>query len=308
MPQGADDRTGMLFGALGFSYAGFANTARAMAARGAISCNLGDNMQSLAVRHLYAQSGVPLERIVRIDRDTLGRYDGPPVILPMNACFYQRNLPLPPQITPVFIGFQAREGTIRAHRDWLAGHAPIGCRDRATADLLQAEGVAADVTGCLTFSLPERAERDRPRRQVLIVQGSGPGALPALALRKMPRRLLARARFISQRREVAEHPLSLATMEAHDRIAAALLQDYHDDAALVVTSLHHVAAPCIAAGIPVVVVRNEWDDRFSFMSDLVPIHLSPDFDAVDWSPEPIDVAAIKSAQAARFAAAIAPWL
>lgn len=296
----------MLFGALGFSYAGFDNTARAMTTRGAVSCNLGDNMQSLAVRHLYAQLGVPEAQIVRIDRDTICTYDGPPVVLPMNGCFYQRNLPLPPQITPVFIGFQARAGTIRAHRDWLAGHAPIGCRDTATADLLRAEGIEVEVTGCLTLSLPGR--EPGPRRQVLIVQGSGPGALPGLALRHMPKRLLARARFIFQRREVTEHPLSPATMAQHDRIAAALLHDYHSEAALVVTPLHHVAAPCIAAGIPVVVVRSEWDDRFSFLADLLPIHLNPDFAAVDWSPAPVDVTDIKAAQLARFTTAMERWL
>jgi hypothetical protein len=306
MPQRTKGRVGMLFGALGFSYAGFDNTARAMAMRGAVSCNLGDNMQSLAVRHLYAQLGVDEARIVRIDRDTIRDYDGPPVMLPMNACFYQRNLPLPPQITPIFIGFQARAGTIRAHRDWLAGHAPIGCRDTATADLLRAEGIAAEVTGCLTLSLPAR--EPGPRRQVLVVQGSGPGALPGLALRHMPKRLLARARFVFQRREVTEHPLSPATMAAHDRIAAALLQDYNAEAALVVTPLHHVAAPCIAAGIPVVLVRNDWDDRFSYLSDLLPIHLTPDFDTVDWSPAPVDVAAIKAAQLAQFRVAVERWL
>lgn len=298
----------MLFGALGFSYAGFANTARAMAARGAISCNLGDNMQSLAVRHLYAELGVAEERIVRVDRDTIRDYAGPPVVVPMNACFYRRNLPLPPQIMPVFIGFQAREETILAHRDWLARQGMIGCRDRATADLLRRAGIAAEVTGCLTFSLPARADPDRVRRAVLVVQGSGPGALPGLALRKMPKRLLDRARFISQRREVTEHPLSAATMAAHDRIAEALLQDYHSEAALVVTPLHHVAAPCVAAGIPVVILRNEWDDRFSFISDLVPVHLAPDFDAVDWSPAPVDTAGLKAAQLDRFRAAMSPWL
>lgn len=297
----------MHFGALGFSYAGFEGAAKAMADRGAYSANLGDNMQSLAVRHLYRQLGISEDRVIRVDRDTLSSYDGPPVVLPMNGCFYDWHFPLAPQITPLFIGFQARRAAVTALRGHLSGRGVIGCRDEHTATLLRAEGIEADVTGCLTFSLPERANPPK-HGKVLIIHGSGSGALPGFALKKAPRHLLMRADFISQRREIVGWPLSPTQMEEQEHIAAALLKDYHETARLVITPLHHVAAPCMAAGIPVIIIRKEWDERFSFMDKLVPIHLEPFFDDVNWSPEPVDLSAIKAAQMARLTALLQPWL
>ncbi|WP_435256568.1 hypothetical protein ACSBLW_10445 [Thioclava sp. FR2] len=292
---------------MGFSYSGFAGARSAIDERGAFSANIGDNMQSLAVRHLYRTLGIPDERILRVDRDTLATYDGPPVVLPMNGCFYDWHFPLSPKITPLFIGFQARQAAMSAVRSHLFGQGVIGCRDEHTAILLRAEGIEADVTGCLTFSLPQRSVTPKHRR-ILIVHGSGSGALPGVALKKMPRHLLMRADFISQRREVVTWPLSPDQMDEQEKVAQALLHDYHQTARMVVTPLHHVAAPCMAAGIPVIVIRRDWDERFSFMGKLIPIHLEPFFEDVDWSPKPIDLTQIKAAQLARLRSLLTPWL
>ena len=127
----------MLFGAIGFSYGSFAHTRKVFDRTGAHSVNLGDNMQSLAVRHLYRCLGIPAERIVRIDRDRLAQYDGPPVVLPMNAVSFHNCLPAAPNVIPLFIGFHAAPAVIRARRGWLARHGTIVCRDPATAAALR---------------------------------------------------------------------------------------------------------------------------------------------------------------------------
>lgn len=299
----------MLFGAIGFSYDNAAHVRRVFDRTGVHSANLGDNMQTLAVRHLYRRLGVPASRILRIDRDRLRSYAGPPAVLPMNAVFGAASLPLPPQITPVWIGFHADAETIRVHRDWLARQGTIGCRDPATAAALQAEGIAADVTGCLTFSLGERkAAPEADKGRVLMVFGSKAGALPAAVLKTMPDDLLARADFIVQRREMTVLPLQAADMDGNDRIAGQLLQRYRRQAALVVTPLHHAAAPAIASGIPTVVVRNEPSARFGFIEGLLPVHVGPDFSQVDWRPAAVDIAAVKAAQWRRFSAAMAPFV
>lgn len=297
----------MHFGVLGFSYAGFNGAEASVRDRGAFSANLGDAMQALAVRQLYRDLGVPDSRVVRVDRDTLTTYDGPPVVLPLNGCFYDWHFPLSPKVTPLFIGFQARRAVVQKiapHLKQLA--TTIGCRDRSTAISLAAEGIEATVTGCLTFSLPHRQSPPK-RGKVLIVHGAGSGALPGLALKKMPRRLLMNAEFISQRREMTAHPLSDAQMAEQETIAAALLRDYQDQARLIITPLHHVAAPCIASGIPTVVIRQDWDERFSFMDDIIPVHLFPFADEIDWEPEAADITAIRDSQKARFAEALRPY-
>ena len=49
----------MLYGVIGFSYDNFAHTRRVFARTGVHSANLGDNMQTLAVRHLYRTGAAP---------------------------------------------------------------------------------------------------------------------------------------------------------------------------------------------------------------------------------------------------------
>jgi hypothetical protein len=303
----------MLYGVIGFSYDNFAHTRRVFARTGVHSANLGDNMQTLAVRHLYRQLGVPADRIVRIDRDTLRDYDGPQVVLPMNAAFRGAHLPVSPKITPLWIGFHADEAALVAARDWLATQGVIGCRDPATAETLRTLGIPAEVTGCLTFCLPAREAPPDPREgRVLIVKGKGPGAMPQEALEAMPPDLLQRSEMIVQRRDMAVLPLTEVEMDENDRIAEALLQRYHRTASLIVTPLHHAAAPAMAAGIPVVLVRNKPSSRFGFLEQLVPVHIGPDlgpgFGAVDWRPEPVDISAVRARLTNRFNALLAPWL
>ena len=299
----------MLFGALGFSYDNMAPSRLAFARSGLHSANLGDNMQTLAIRHLYQRLGVPADRVVRIDRDSLRSYAGPSVVLPMNAVFHRNCFPLPPAITPLWIGFHANEDTIARHRDWLATQGLIGCRDPATAAVLHSHGIAADVTGCLTFALPKR--RTSPpagRGRVIIIHGQGAGALPGGALAAMPPDLLAGAEFLFQRREMAVWPLGTAEMDTNERIAGAILQRLRKRAVLVITPLHHAAAPAIAMGIPTVVVRREASVRFGFMEGLLPVHLAPDFGAVDWNTAPVDLGGVRAAQWDRFRAAMAPYV
>jgi hypothetical protein len=299
----------MLFGAIGFSYDNMGPSRQAFARSGLHSANLGDNMQTLAVRHLYQQLGVPPEMVVRIDRDCMRTYAGPPVVLPMNAVFHRNCFPLAPQITPLWIGFHANEETITQHKDWLGQQGLIGCRDPATAEVLRSHGIAADVTGCLTFAFPRRRAAPPPEKgRVIVVYGQGSGALPGAALAAMPKDLLTGAEFVLQRREMNLWPLGLAEMDSNERIAGTILHRLRKRASLVVTPLHHAAAPAIAMGIPTVVVRREASTRFGFMETLLPVHVGPDFANVDWQPAPVDLARVNSAQLDRFSALLLPWL
>lgn len=297
----------MLFGAMGFSYANFGHTRTVFDRKGTHSANLGDNMQSLAVRHLYRDLGIPEAQVVRIDRDHLPYYDGPPVVLPMNAVFPRAILPVSDRVIPVFIGFHASGETILKHRKWLARQGPIGCRDPATAQGLTDLGIAAHVTGCLTCCLPER-RADQRGSKVILVQGSGNGAFPEAALAAMPKAMRAELVTVKQRRDMTRLPLTEADMAENDSLTAGLLDRYRSEARLIVTALHHAAAPCMAAGIPVVLARKEWSERFGFLQNLLPVHLGPDFSGIDWYPAPVDMAAVKAAQIAQFKAALSPWL
>ncbi len=275
-----------------FGYQHFTSFQMQVERSGYFSANLGDNVQSIAIRRLLERLGVPPGDIVSVNRDTLAEYSGAPVALIMNGAFSRWSFPLPPQVHPIFIGLCVDEQTIVEFRDAFARYQPIGCRDRYTETLFQRYGVDAYVTGCLTLTLPERPAAPAADR-VLLVYGSGAGAFPSSVLRHMPAHLLDRAEFIYQRMPVTEFPLDQAQCLKVENYARALLQEYAERAHLVVTPLHHAAAPCMAMGIPVVICRTRADPRFSYLAEVTQVHLPESFHAINWEPPALDVRAIR---------------
>lgn len=282
----------MRFGVLDFSYAHFEHFEVAVRDVGCYTVNLGDHAQSIAARHVYAQLGIADGQVVSIDRDTLDEYDGDAAFLLMNGVFTERNLPAPAAIHPLFAGFHALEPAVARHRDWLRGKGLIGCRDPHTTALLRSHGIDAVTTGCATLALPRR-EQEPAEPRLFVVYGTGAGALPPGLVKCIPPDLANTAEFVFNRAPVDACPVPSAQRRAFEAYERHLFADLRDRATLVLTPLHHVAAPCMAMGIPVIVYRQDRDPRFSLLADLVPIHTPDTVRAIDWQPEPVDVRAIR---------------
>jgi hypothetical protein len=109
----------------------------------------------------------------------------------------------------------------------------------------------------------------------------------------MPPNLLQDAEFVSQRIPVFEFPLGTERRRQVERYAEVLLDYYSENAALVVTSLHHAAAPCMALGIPVILCRQQMDDRFSYLAEFARVHTPDNFDEIDWNPGPADMTSVR---------------
>lgn len=262
-----------------------------------LSINIGDNIQSLAVRNLFDRIGIPAGEVVGVDRDDLPGYRGGPVRLLMNGCFYQRCFPLPETITPVFFGFNtASEGLVRDHRAMFKKHEPIGCRDAATMELLTRYGIVAYVSGCATLTL-DRRESVPQEGMTVISHGSGSGEFPGALLEHIPPALLAGADFVFQRSQAKGAPLDDAAVAQADGIARGYLEKYRSGAALVITPLLHVASPCLALGIPVVLARKAMDDRFTSINRHIPVYTPETFAAIDWSPQAIQLEEVKRTMA-----------
>ena len=278
----------MQFGVLDFSYATFDHFDEAMRVAGSYSVNLGDYAQTIAARQAYAQLGVPADRIIPIDRDTLNHYRGGAAVLLMNGNFHEHSLPASDAIRPLFAGFSAFDATFARHHAWLKRFEPIGCRDPHTARLAQSYGIEATTTGCVTLTLPRR-EQDPSYPKLFVVYGSYAGTLPASVIKHIPDALADVAEFVFHRAPAYEHPLPAASRRGFESYEAQLLRRLRDEATLVLTPLHHVAAPCIAMGIPVVICRKDHDPRFSLLSELTPIYTPDAVHRIDWAPKPIDV-------------------
>mgnify|MGYP005847598041 CR=1 FL=1 len=260
--------------------------------KGYYSINLGDNAQSIAIKHAYRQLGFSEDLFVSINRDTLSRYRGDLAYLIMNGVFGPPSFPLPPNIIPIFVGFNADESVIRQHADLFRRHQPIGCRDDATTALMQSLGIRAETTGCLTLTLPKRNVAPAEPK-LLIVYGTMKGRLPGSVLRFIPPELADTAEFIFHRLPMTNFPPSEQQRADAEKYEQALLDYFRNEATLVLTPLHHVASPCMAMGIPVIVCRRKLDPRFSFLQKLVPIYLPKQFKQIDWAPKAPDLTSIR---------------
>ena len=282
----------MKVGVLIFSYAGMEWFAQSLDQDGHISINLGDYMQTLAARNLFDNLGVDRSNVIAVDRDTLPSYDGEPVALIMNGCFFHHCFPVPDSIIPIFVGFQASEAVIVGALDYFRKHQPIGCRDPTTERIFRKHGIAAFTTGCLTLTLPMRDDSIRGSK-VIVAYGTGAGDFPAEVMRLMPEDLLERVELVYQRKIVHHFPMRLNDMAEAEAYALYLLNYYRENASLIVTPLHHAASPGMASGIPVNIVRKKDNSRFGHLRTLVPVLVAPNFADLVWADTPVDLSRVR---------------
>ncbi|MFD4841359.1 polysaccharide pyruvyl transferase family protein [Achromobacter sp. NPDC058515] len=259
--------------------------------------NVGDNIQSIAVRRLLNRLNIERANVVGIDRDSLREYEGEPVKLIMNGCFHDECFPLPPQIQPIFFGFNAEtESVITKNKALFQKHQPIGCRDNATKRMFDKHRIAAFVTGCATLTL-ERREKPVVDGKPVIAFGAGSGVLQQNLLENIPKPILEDARLVYQREPVSAVPLNDGAVKKMDALAQTYLDLYKNEASIVVTPLLHVASPCVAMGIPVVLARRDRDDRFTAIDRLLPVYTPAEFSSIDWTAHAHEVEALKGAMA-----------
>jgi Polysaccharide pyruvyl transferase len=278
-------------GLLDFKYDCFGVFADRLRNDGMYTVNVGDNIQSIAVRSIFAQLDLDDDCIVNINRDDLPNYAGPSASLVTNGVFLEANFPLPQQITPLFVGLHVEEAIVRNQKSYFKQFEPIGCRDIATRDLLRAYGIEAFTSGCLTMTLPRRMPEPN-RTKVFIVYGDQ-GRPSEEFLSLIPDDLMANAEFIFQRMPVEVFPLTDKEVQQANNMAYGLLKRYRDEAALVITSLLHAASPCVAMGIPVILVRQDLNNRFTALSKIIPIYTPTNYTSINWKPRPKNVETIK---------------
>lgn len=248
--------------------------------------NLGDHIQILTIEYIYQQMGISPAQIVSIEKDQLAAYDGEPVVLPVSMPlidYVENGIAgmFSEKIRPVFLGLTLAKDTLYpAEVAYLKRYTPIGCRDERTLNTMLRYGIDAYLGGCMTAVLPRRAPDAQRQKRVFFVD------LPQEVVPFLPKELS-----------------DIATVETHlfygdlpnaKEMARARYALYRDEAALVVTSLLHGTVPCMAMGIPVVLVRNTVSYRFGWLESLLPIYTPEEYVSIDWSPNPTMYEAHKS--------------
>lgn len=272
------------------------------------SFNLGDDIQTLAVSRLlpHVDGYVCREALDRVETHCT---------VPLNGYFMNTpHWPPSAAVRPVFYAFhlaaEAQRWLCSAESlAYLRRWQPIGCRDRGTQALLEAHGVQAYYSRCLTLTLPRR-EHEPENGQVFMV------GLSAAARQAIPRSLRRGAVCVDQAR--VRLPVGDGALKRG--LASELLAQYRQRARLVITSKIHCAMPCIAMGIPVVFLydaRRRDDYRVQLIDELVGIHYVHQHGPlarlrnrwlgrrIDWSPAALDIEALKQQIIAGFNEAFA---
>lgn len=197
--------------------------------------NIGDMIQTMALTRLLPRmAAVYRHRLNRAPEDRIFVVNG----------FLERDLPPRGGADCFFAGISGPYMRHELYLDWLRRSPwPVGARDPLTHERLLREGIAAEMVGCATLTLPRY---DGPRQGVVSVDVAGPG-------------------------ERVRHdiPRTLSLAEQWEQ-AARLLERYRTSEA-VYTSRLHVALPCLAFGTPVWIARPEvrgFPGRFSLLEEM----------------------------------------
>jgi len=260
--------------------------------------NLGDYIQTIAVREALKQIGCNEKDFVFFDRDALSYYSGEECVCVMNGWFSHTLTWFPSsRITPVYFGSHLNHKIL----DYIAANGEVkdrlscgvvGARDVYTKDFLLSQGIDSFYSGCLTLTLPKRKSKP-PKYKPFIVD------VPDNCYHLIPNSVKKNSVRVSQK-SVGHYSGGHLHQALYYKKADDLLKTYQNEASIVITSALHCACPCLAMGIPVVFLwpnthkLNECQ-RISLVGDFLPIYSMKNLRSacVDWAPQELDLEDIK---------------
>lgn len=250
--------------------------------------NLGDPIQSLAVVEILKKIGISEKHIIPIDRYDLATYAGEKVVLIINGAenyehfaYHTKFLPVSEKIIPVFIGIHLHRELAENELSSFRQYQPIGCRDEYTCSYLKRKGIDAFLTGCLTLTFPRRQTTARQNTVFLV---DCPESVMAYIPDELRENAVSLSQIIRIKSASSNDRLTDEETDYYSKMAKEQLFRLRDEASLVVTSRLHVATPCAAMGIPVVLARDVFDERFMFVDRFIPLYTPEKYSQIDWHP------------------------
>ena len=242
--------------------------------------NIGDNIQAIAMRSFYVKyMGINQDDIVEVDYHSLSTYVGEDVILPINFYFLglkdakETWFPTSQYIHPVFIGLHLQNDYVTNEEIiYLNEKSPIGCRDEYTYINMKKRGISAYIGGCITATLPLREKTEHQKYTYLV-------DVDEKVKEYLPARL--KNQIVKKTHEIVG-PFEYDFYRQVDAIAEKQLNEYKNKAALVITSRLHCASPCIAMGIPTILIVKEKTVTFSWIDNLIDIYTVDEISEIDF--------------------------
>ena len=280
------------------------------------SGNFGDEIQSIAAARLLPRVdlAIPREQLADFRSDEK-------VVLLLNG-WHSVSTQFPPAecITPLYVGFHIANGAAGhftrpeciAH---FRKHSPIGCRDIGTMKILQAAGVDAFYSKCLTLTLPER-ESSAVCGSAIFCDFPSRTTMEESRIRRLIGEKSLTVRAVSH-----WHNIDCIGHNAKTELANRLLSLYAT-ADLLATSRLHCILPCAAMGVPVLYFGKR-EYRTEIIADIgITMHsrLRKDarwfwrrwaekwrFRGFDWTGETVDLESEKAAIVATVQEKLSPF-
>ena len=247
-----------------------------------LGVNLGDVVQSIAAAQF-------IDPVIYFDRDLPSHTVIPPglgqVSLIMNAYWsgwdgknptWLQEMPLDARIKPLWISSHFDGGCTFTPEiiAYLKRFEPIGCRDNWSLKKIQALGIDAYFSNCLTITLTNTTP-DKRGDDIYIVD------IPKDVYSRFPEEILDNATFLTHNSVWAKDNIKRGSLYKFDE--AQLLLEKYMSAKLVITSRLHCATPCLAFNTPVVFIgRKETFYRVNCLEEYIPIYSFDDFGGIDW--------------------------
>lgn len=255
--------------------------------------NIGDWIQMLAMENLYKEWGI--QDYIRVSRNDARIYDGEYVFVPWNGYntlinkigYKTDTFPLSNRIIPVFVSFHFHDSYIPKDMEkQLRQYAPIGCRDEETMINMRKHGIPSYLSGCVTALLPIRKKDEEKQKKILFID------TPKGIEEYVPNDIKERAEYHKNvyhiKRNGGELYMTKEEAEQVYEYAKKTLKYWRDNAQLVVTSRLHVASPCLAMGIPVILASEHFDGRFSWIEKYLKLYPKNRWKEIEWYPEPVE--------------------
>ncbi len=244
--------------------------------------NLGDNIQLIALDTLYEALGVSLKNICYINKNDLHSYDGEKVLLPISLAMidYVQNGwagMFSEKIHPLFIGLSmAKDFLSKEEVAFFEKYAPIGCRDERTYQTMQKYNILSYLSGCITLTLPERSKFIKGDK--IFCVDLAPEVIANLPAEWKKDIVVTTHMTAEKNIDPKQKMLDQYNM-------------YKKQAKLVISPLLHCLCPCIAAGIPVICVKDVLSYRFGFIDKMINIMKTADFaSSSTFEPKKINIA------------------
>ncbi len=243
---------------------------------------IGDDIQFLAIKNLYDYMGINYNEVVRIGYHELYSYNGEYVILPISFPFYGYQhdafvTTFSYKIIPVFLGLSIMSSNLSSKDiEYLRQYSPIGCRDEHTLNILRQNNIISYLNGCLTAAFPKRKNNIKNNDKIFCID------VPEYFKKYIPTDLLEQCNFVSHMYYYSE------LEESPEQEAYKVYEKYINEAKLIITTRLHGALPCVAAGIPVILLKDKLSFRFTGIDKIIKAYTKEEYEKIDWNPCPIE--------------------